>query len=271
MSAAGAGPADAALALPRNTLLFKLFDGVLRYSPLLVLVAVWEGLGLSGFVSRQMLPDLGTILSEFWRMLTGGDLLYNTARSLSRSFSGLALAIVVGLAAGLAMATARPARLLINPVVQIFYPMPKSALIPVVMIWLGLGDASKVLLIFLGCLLPVVVGAYNGARGVNPFLVWSARSLGAGRFEVLREVIVPAAMPEILNGCRTALAFSFILMVSSEFLIASDGVGYMISSLGDGGIYPAMFAVIFFVAAIGFAADRVYSVIMRRQLRWREA
>ena len=95
--------------------------------------------------------------------------------------------------------------------------------------------------------------------------------LGASRFDVLREVVLPAALPEILNGCRTALAFSFILMVSSEFVIATDGVGFLISSLGDGGQYPAMFAAIFFVACIGFAADRVFAALTRRTLRWREA
>ncbi|GLK84759.1 ABC transporter permease [Ancylobacter defluvii] len=253
------------------SLSYAVVNTALRFSPLLLLALGWEFLGLSGLVSQQMLPGLGEIFSAFSAMLFGGDLLYNTARSISRAATGLGAAIVIGVAAGLLMASFRTVRLLINPIVQIFYPMPKSALIPVVMIWLGLGDSSKILLIFLGCLLPVVVGTYNGARGVNPFLLWSASSLGASRFEVLREVVLRAAMPDILNGCRTALAFSFILMVSSEFVIATDGVGFMISSLGDGGQYPAMFAAIFFVAGIGFAADRLYAMLSRRLLRWREA
>lgn len=250
---------------------YAVLNTLLRFSPLLVLCALWEFLGLSGLVSRQMLPGLGEIAQAFFRMLFEGDLLYNTMRSISRAAAGLGAAVVVGILIGLLMASFRPLRLLVNPIVQIFYPMPKSALIPVVMIWLGLGDSSKILLIFLGCLLPVVVGTYNGARGVNPFLLWSASSLGASRAEMLREVVLPAAMPDILSGCRSALAFSFILMVSSEFVIATDGVGYMISSLGDGGLYPAMFAAILFVAAIGFAADRAYAAFVRRVLRWREA
>jgi NitT/TauT family transport system permease protein len=249
---------------------FWLLNGLVRYSPILILCVVWEGLGLSGLVSRQMLPDLSTIFSEFVRLLVHGDLLYNSFRSLSRAAAGLFCAVVIGVSIGLLMASFRTVRLLVNPIVQIFYPMPRSALIPVVMIWLGLGDASKILLIFLGCLLPVVIASYNGARGVNPFLIWSARSLGTSRFQVLHEIIMQAAMPEILSGCRIALAFAFILMVSSEFLIATDGVGYMISSLGDGGIYPAMFAVIFFVSAVGFGADRLYAFAVRRLLRWRE-
>lgn len=250
---------------------YALIDTALRFSPLLLLALFWEFLGLSGMVSQQMLPGLGEVFSAFVQMLVNGDLLYNTARSISRAAAGLGAAVIVGVVIGLLMAQFRVVRLLVNPIVQIFYPMPKSALIPVVMIWLGLGDSSKILLIFLGCLLPVVVGTYNGARGVNPFLLWSAASLGASRFDVLREVVLRGAMPDILNGCRTALAFSFILMVSSEFVIATDGVGFMISSLGDGGQYPAMFAAIFFVAGIGFAADRLYAMFARRSLRWREA
>ena len=104
---------------------------------------------------------------------------------------------------------------------------------------------------------------------VDEVLVWSAASLGASRTEILRQIIFPAAMPEILNGFRTALAFSFILMVSSEFVIAKDGVGFLISTLGDGGAYPAMFAVILTVAGIGFAADRLFGALIRHVLRWR--
>lgn len=252
-------------------LAYAVVDMAVRFSPVPLLAIFWEFLGLSGIVSQQMLPGLGEISAAFVDMLVNGDLLYNTARSVSRAAAGLGAAVLVGVVVGLLMAQFRAARLLVNPIVQIFYPMPKSALIPVVMIWLGLGDSSKILLIFLGCLLPVVVGTYNGARGVNPFLPWSASSLGASRLDVLREVVLPAAMPDILNGCRTALAFSFILMVSSEFVIATDGVGFMISSLGDGGQYPAMFAAIFFVAGIGFAADRIYAMLARHMLRWREA
>jgi len=250
---------------------YAVVNGMVRFSPVLVLCVVWEFLGLSGLISRQMMPGLGEIATAFFSMLFDGGLVYNTMRSMSRAAAGLGGAIAAGVLAGLMMASFRPGRLLVNPIVQIFYPMPKSALIPVVMIWLGLGDSSKILLIFLGCLLPVVVGTYNGARGVNPFLLWSASSLGASRFEVLREVVLPAALPEILDGCRTALAFSFILMVSSEFVIATDGVGFLISSLGDGGQYPAMFAAIFCVTGIGFAADRVFAALARRTLRWREA
>jgi ABC-type nitrate/sulfonate/bicarbonate transport system permease component len=138
------------------------------------------------------------------------------------------------------------------------------------LLWLGLGDASKIVLIFIGCMLPVTLSAFNGARGTEQVLIWSARSLGASRVRVLWEVVVPSALPELLSGIRTALAFAFVLLVASELIVARSGFGYMIGWLGDGGVYDAMFAVVLTVALLGFAADRGFLMLMRRVLAWRE-
>src|SRR5262249_24330997 len=123
---------------------------------------------------------------------------------------------------------------------------------------------------FLGCMLPVTVGAFNGARSSEQALVWSARSMGANRLRMLWDVVVPSAMPELLNGIRTALALSFILLVSSELIAAREGLRYLIGFLGASGTYDAMFAVVLTVALLGFIADRIYLVLMQRMLRWRE-
>ncbi len=113
---------------------------------------------------------------------------------------------MVGATLGIFMAWWRPVNIVLGPLVEALYPMPKSALIPVTVIWLGFGDGSKILLILLGCMLPITIGAYNGARGSDQALVWSARSMGASRLRMLWDVVVPSATPELLNGIRTALA-----------------------------------------------------------------
>ena len=203
-------------------------------------------------------------------MLRSGELVSNGASSLWRAGAGLALAIAVGAALGIAMAWWRPVNAALGPLVEMFYPMPKSALIPVTVLWLGFGDGSKILLIFLGCMLPVTIGAFNGARGSDQALVWSARSMGASRLRMLWDVVVPSALPEMLNGIRTALALAFILLVSSELIVAREGLGYLIGYLGANGTYDAMFAVVLTVAFLGFAADRAYQALMERLLLWRE-
>lgn len=241
-----------------------------RYTPLFLIFVIWEAGTQTGLISKWALPTFSAVVAAWLSLMQGGELLYHAAASLMRGFAGLGLAIVVGTVLGVLMAWVKPIRVIFNPIVQIFYPMPKSALIPIMILWLGLGHASKIVLIFLGCMLPVTISAFNGARGVEPVLIWSARSLGATRGEVLREIILPAAMPEILAGIRTALALSFVLLVSSELVIAREGLGYLIGWLGDGGVYASMFAVVLTVAGLGFVSDRLYLVFMKRRLAWRE-
>jgi NitT/TauT family transport system permease protein len=241
-----------------------------RYVPLLLLAMAWEAATRAGLVPAGALPPLDTVASAWWDLAAGGDLWTNGVASMSRGAAGLGLAIGCGSLVGILMAWYQPIRIAVNPIVQFFYPMPKSALIPVMVLWLGFGDASKIVLIFVGCLLPITLSAFNGARGTEQVLIWSARSLGATRWRVLWEVVLPSALPELLSGIRTALALSFVLLVASELIVARQGLGYMIGWLGDGGAYDAMFAVVLTVALLGFAADRGYLMLVRRVLAWRE-
>jgi NitT/TauT family transport system permease protein len=243
---------------------------LVRYLPLLLLALGWEAAARLELVSSLALPPLSKVAEAWIDLIRDGELITNGASSLYRAGVGLLLSILIGAALGIVMAWWRPLNVLLSPLVELFYPMPKSALIPVTVIWLGFGDGSKILLIFLGCMLPVTIGAFNGARGSDRALVWSARSMGAGQLRMLWDVVVPSAMPEMLNGIRTALALSFILLVSSELIVAQKGFGYLIGFLGANGSYEGMFAVVLTVAFLGFAADRAYQLLMQRILRWRE-
>jgi NitT/TauT family transport system permease protein len=243
---------------------------LLRYAPLLILAVAWEVAARLHLVSTLALPPLTDVAAAWIELARSGELFTNAADSLYRAGAGLALAVIVGAVLGIAMATWRPLDLMAGPLVELFYPMPKSALIPVTALWLGFGDGSKILLIFLGCMLPVTLGGYNGARGADRILTWSARSMGANRLRTLLDVVLPSALPELANGVRTALALSFILLVSSELIAARQGLGFLIGSLGADGSYEAMFAVVLTVASLGFIADRAYMAVVNRALRWRQ-
>ena len=241
---------------------------LLRYMPLALLAVAWETAARTGLVSSLALPPLSSVATAWIDLMKDGELITNGASSLWRAGAGLLLAIVLGAALGIFMAWWRPVNVLLSPLVEMFYPMPKSALIPVTVLWLGFGHGSKILLILLGCMLPVTIGAFNGARSSEQALVWSARSMGASRLRMLWDVVVLSALPELLNGIRTALALSFILLVSSELIAARQGFGYLIGFLGASGSYDAMFAVVLTVALLGFIADRLYLMLMHRALRW---
>jgi ABC-type nitrate/sulfonate/bicarbonate transport system permease component len=245
-------------------------QSLIRYMPLLLLAIAWELVARLELVSTSALPPLSDVVWAGLAMIKDGELISNGASSLYRAGAGLGLAILIGGTIGIAMAWWKPVNVLVAPLVEVFYPLPKSALIPVTVIWLGFGDGSKILLIVLGCMLPVTIGAFNGARSSEQVLVWSARSMGASRLRMLWDVVVPSAMPELLNGIRTALALSFILLVSSELIVAQKGFGHLIGSLGANGSYDAMYAVVLTVAFLGFAADRLYLLVTKRTLAWRD-
>jgi len=243
---------------------------VAKYLPLLLLAIAWELAARLNIVSSLALPPLSSVATAWVDLIRDGELIDNGGASLYRAFMGLLLAVIVGGGLGMAMARVRLLDVFLNPLVELFYPLPKSALIPVTVLWLGFGDGSKILLIFLGCMIPVTIGAYNGARGSDHALVWSARSMGASPIRMMWDVVMPSALPELLNGIRTALALAFILLVSSELIVSQKGFGYLIGSLGANGSYDAMYAVVLTVAFLGFAADRLYLLITKRTLAWRE-
>ncbi len=168
---------DAARPIPRNVITTTF----IRYLPLVILAVLWEAVSRLGLVSTLALPSLNSVIKAWFSLLMSGDLVTNGLDSLWRLGAGLTMAIVIGGAIGILMAFYKPFDILMNPIVQVFYPMPKSALIPVTVLWLGFGHWSKIVLIFIGCMLPVTLSAYNGARGTEQFLVWSARSMGASR------------------------------------------------------------------------------------------
>src|SRR5262249_44947586 len=165
---------------------------LLRYLPLALLALAWEGAARAGLVSVLALPALSNVVVAWIDLIKDGELVGNGLSSLYRAGVGLALSIVIGAVLGVFMAWWRPINVALAPLVEMFYPMPKSALIPVTVIWLGFGDGSKILLIFLGCMLPVTIGTFNGARGSDRVLVWSARSMGASRLRMLWDVVLPS-------------------------------------------------------------------------------
>ena len=245
------------------------WPAIWRYTPLLILGAVWEAVTQAHLVAPNVLPKLSTVLVAFFHM-SQDDLAYHLGLSLARGAAGLAAAVIFGVTAGVLMAWYRPIRLLIKPFLQLLYPLPKSALIPIVIVWLGLGATSKITLIFVGALLPVVLSTFNATRGVDHLLVWSARATGAREPAILFEIVIPAVMPEILNGIRVALALSFILVIAGEIIFANDGIGYLISLLGENGDYSGMFAGVLAISVAGLIADRLFVALMHRLTIWRE-
>jgi NitT/TauT family transport system permease protein len=248
----------------------RLANALLYYAPLALLAIAWDLASRFNLIAPELAPSPAATLDALWTLIASGELVEHAGVSIYRESVGLLASIVIGTVIGVGMARIEWVRILLRPCVTFLYPMPKSALIPILLLWFGLGHMSKIAAVFLGCLLPMVTSSYNGARGVEPQLIWSARSLGASQWGVLWKVLLPAALPDVLSGARIALALSWLLLVAAEMMISRNGLGFLISYSGETGDYANMFAAVLVVVAIGFFSDRFFLALMRWSLRWRD-
>lgn len=242
-----------------------------RALPLLAVAGLWETTARSGVVDPDFLPPVTRILAAWADLTFSGAILPHLAASLYRALVGLVLAATVGTICGVWMARWRALEHFLDPLITLTYPLPKVAIIPLTMIWFGIGHLADVIVVFIGCLMPVVIHAFHGTRGADHLLIWSARAMGAGEREVLRRVLLPAALPSLLAGVRIALNFSFVLVIGAELVASRVGLGYLILGFGENGAYDYMFATVLAVLIVAVATDRVYLAFMGGALRWHES
>ena len=241
---------------------------VLRWYPVPVVLLLWELLSRSGMVSPRLMPSLVRIGDAFVTDLWAGEIPYQASISLGRSSSGYGLAIVFGIVLGLLMARVRWIEAVFEPLFSFTYPVPKIALYPIFIFVFGLGTLSKVALIFLECLYPITVNTYYAVKAVDRKLIWSALNMGATSAQVFRKVMLPAAAPGIFTGLRVALPISLIVVVITEMIGESKGLGYYISYSIASFEYATAFAGVIAIAIIGFTLDRILLLTRRSLIFW---
>ena len=194
---------------------------VLSLYPLALVLAAWELAARAGWVDPLFLPSLTAALQSM--LANAGMLASDAGMSLMRAFTGLFIGASAGLTVGMLMARYRVIDSFVDPLIAAIFPTPKLALFPLLMVWLGLGEASKIGLVAITAFFPVAINTYAGMRNVDKFLIWNARSKGANAFQLLMQVMLPAALPFIFTGFRVATSFSFLLVVAAEMLSANGG------------------------------------------------
>ncbi len=206
------------------------------------------------------------IAATLWQLLISGDLADDALASMFRSYSGFVLGSVFGVAIGLLSAVWRQAQAFFDPLVSTLYPVPKIALLPVIITWLGFGDVSKITLISLAVFFPTFINTLYGARGTPVNLVWAARNMGANRLYIFWHVVLPAALPQIFTGLRSGLALSFVVLFATEMVGSHNGLGDMIIRAEEAMRYDWMYASILTIGLLGFLSDRALLVIRRKLL-----
>jgi ABC-type nitrate/sulfonate/bicarbonate transport system permease component len=235
---------------------------------LIALLALWQ------IATRFDHPDfiLGPleVALHFVEALWSGELLPHVGASLARSLPGFIVGSLLGVVLGLLAGVARSLDQLLSPVVFLTYPVPKIVFLPIVMLWVGIGDVSKVAVIALACFYPCFINAYYGARGTSTIMVWSGLNMGARRLQIFRKVVVPSALPLVFAGLRVSLALSFILLFSTEMINARSGLGFLIRQSESSLRFDLMYVAIVAVAVLGYAGDQLLLLVRRRVLAWQD-
>ena len=243
---------------------------IARAAPILLLALAWEALAASGAVTPFQLPRLSAVLARIWTDAVAGDLALNTALTLYRALAGFLIAAVAGVVIGMAMSRNVAVRWLFDPIVSVGFPMPKIAFLPVMMLWLGVYDLSKIAMVVLDAIFPVVTATIAGIAGVDRHLLWSARNMGASGRDLLWQVLLPAALPQIMTGLQVALPIALIVAVVAEMLMGGYGLGGAMAHASRFADSRGVFAGIVEIAAVGYALVKAMTLVRRRLLIWHQ-
>jgi NitT/TauT family transport system permease protein len=263
------GPAPAADRWTASRALGVAVGAGKRMIAIAILAAVWEVFPRLGVVDATFLPPLSEVLAAWWALLASGELVAHLEASLLRSLSGLALAIGAAIPLGLVIGWYKPVATVLNPLLEVFRNTAPLALLPVFVLVLGLGETSKIAIIFYACSWPILLNTISGVRNVDPLLVKSARSLGLRPLRLFQKVVLPAAVPTIFTGIRLSGAYSILILIAAEMVGAKAGLGYLINYAQYNFAVPDMYAGIITISAMGLLVNQVLVQIERRFSTWR--
>ena len=245
----------------------------LSLASIAVFFFVWWLFTAMGWVKPLFVPSPMAIVTKFitiWNTgFTGTPFLEHVWISTLRVFGAFALACLIGLPLGLAMGMSPVMSGIFDPLIEFYRPIPPLAYLPLMIIWFGIGETSKVLLIFLSVFAPVVLGARSGVKSAAIEQIHAAYSFGATRWQVMRHVIFPSALPEILTAMRIGIGFGWTTLVAAEMVAATKGLGYMVLSASQFLQTPVVIMGIFIIAIIAFGFDLLVRFAERRLVPWK--
>jgi ABC-type nitrate/sulfonate/bicarbonate transport system permease component len=269
-SLAHGGPSAAARQRERRRARDRLVDAIAPYAVIGLILAAWQIAASWQLVIPFLLPPPAVVFRWIVDDVLSGTFFVNAALTLYRTFAGFALAAAVGVTIGILMTRVASVRWFFDPIMSFGLPLPKVALLPVFMLWFGLFDASKILLVAFSACFQIVISTWHGTQGVERELVWSARSLGASDREILWEIILPAALPQILTGLQIAMPVCLIVVLVTEMQMGGQGLGDSMLAAARYAKTAGVFAGIIEIGAVGLAVIKLMELVRRRLLAWHQ-
>jgi ABC-type nitrate/sulfonate/bicarbonate transport system permease component len=241
---------------------------IIRLVPIVLLALAWEAFARAGAVTPFMLPRLSDVGLRIYADAATGDLAINTGLTLYRALTGFLIAAVAGIALGFAMERSARMRWFFDPLISVGFPMPKIAFLPIVILWLGFFDVTKIAMVVLDAIFPVVTATIAGLAGVERELIWSARNMGASPRALMWQVMLPAALPQIMTGLQVALPLALIVAVVAEMQMGGYGLGGAMMTASRFADSRGVFAGIVEIGVMGFALVKAMAWLRSRLLAW---
>jgi NitT/TauT family transport system permease protein len=235
--------------------------------PIVLVLLVWQALISFGYAPPSLLPPPGQVFARMGQQLLDSSFQQDIAATLFRLFAGFAIAVVLGVTIGIAAAVSPPVNAAVRPLVRVLAPLPKVALYPAFLLLLGFGHESKITLVTADALFPILLSTYYGASIVEQKLIWSALAAGTPPREVLWKVVLPAAMPSILTGCRIGLVISCIVVFLAEMITSTDGLGHVLVTAARTFQAVDMFVPLITISALGLILNGLLGALRSYLLR----
>jgi NitT/TauT family transport system permease protein len=242
-----------------------------RWAVVAAFLLLWEIAPRAHWVEPAFLPPLSEVLHTGWRLIANGQLAQHVGASLSRSLVGFFLAIGYAVPLGLLIGSNRRLAATVNPFLEMLRNTAALALLPVFILLLGIGEASKIAIVLYSCSFPILLNTVSGVRSTDPLLLKSARTMGLSQFQLFRKVILPSAVPTIFVGIRLAGAYSLVVLVAAEMVGAKAGLGYLIIYSQYNFQIPEMYVGIIAIMLLGVSFNQILSLIEHRLTRWNSA
>ena len=234
--------------------------------PIAMVLALWQGLAVSGMAPPSLLPAPVAVFARLAEQLGNPTFLEHAATTLFRLFAGFAIAVVIGVVVGVAATGNRTIEALVKPVVRVLAPVPKIALYPAFILILGFEHASKIALVAADALFPILLATYQGTSAVEPKIVWSARAAGTSARKALFMVVLPAALPSVLTGCRIGLVISCIVVFLAEMITSTNGLGHLLVYAARSFHTVDMFVPLITISILGLLLNAGFNALRARLL-----
>ncbi|WP_167577796.1 ABC transporter permease [Ammoniphilus sp. YIM 78166] len=250
-------------------MLKKVWEKIVSYQVIIWLVLIWEIIVWSGVMPERLFPSLFKVVYVSYDLLVTGMVGENLSVTLFRLFAGFGLAALVGVPLGLMMSRYNLLNDWMQPMFSIGYPIPRVALYPIFVFIFGIGSGSKILVVFLECIFPIVINTYYGSLRVNHLYVWAAQNMGASQMQLFWKVLFPATLPSIFTGFRIAIPLALVITILTEMIGSTDGMGYLLSYMSASLMQEKVMAGVIFITILGFMVTVLFEAVHRRFVFWK--